>query len=99
MPLYTMRPAKLGPMSDRGEDFVFSYDGVEVGRCYLGGMAGNVTKWHWTIYIAGGPGRASRPVDGVRTSGDADTLEQAQSAFKLNFEKLIAAGAVSDPRE
>jgi hypothetical protein len=94
--LYTMRPSNLG--APPGEDFIFSYDGVDAGRCYLRGLTGGEQKWWWTIYIGLGPGTPRQEVQGAPIQGAAGTLDQAQQAFKMSFEKLIAAGVVSDPR-
>jgi hypothetical protein len=89
MPIYTMRRRAL---SDSPDDYVLRADGVEVGRCYLRQMAGNMTAWHWTIYI----GRHVRHVvEGVPVAGDADSLEAAKAKFRDSFERMMAAGAVN----
>lgn len=93
---YTRRPT-WPEEPGRTDDYVFRYDGVDVGRCYLRGLTGGEQKWWWTVYIAGS-GRASQRVPGIPIEGSADTIEQAQAAFKQSFEQMIAAGVVSDPR-
>jgi hypothetical protein len=76
------------------DDFVFKFSGHDVGRCYLKRTAHHELKWSWTIYIGGGPDRASRSVYGIAIAGAADTLDDAKAAFKKSFEKMREAGVV-----
>jgi hypothetical protein len=97
MPHYTRRltwPDK----PESKDDYVFRCDGIDVGRCYLRGLTAGESKWWWTIFIALGPGTPRQRVEGIPIQGSADKLELAQEAFKLNFDKMIAAGVVSAPR-
>src|ERR1041384_2713133 len=94
VPQDTRRPTCLNDPHDP-DDFVFLCDGLDVGRCKLELLAGAIQKWTWTIYIAGGPGRPSRSVDGIPIVGTADTLEQAQQYFKDAFERMRRAGVIN----
>jgi hypothetical protein len=87
---YTVRPT-WPDQPRRTDDYVFRYNGVDVGRTYGDRFAGNVLAWRWTIYL----GRhVRRTVDGVSVTGLADTPEEAKAQFRASFEKMIAAGVV-----
>src|ERR1041385_100629 len=94
VPHYTMRLTRLSEPPDPN-DFVFHCDGIEIGPCKLEMLAGAIQKWIWNIYIAGGPGRPSRSVEGIPIVGTADTFEQAQQNFKDAFERMRAAGVIN----
>jgi hypothetical protein len=82
---YTMKPSGLG----RPDDYVFRYDGLDVGRCYLKTIAANEQRWVWSIYI--GLYVKAKP-EAMMTGGMADTLEQAQLEFRETFDRIVAAG-------
>ena len=88
MPVYT-----LGDMDPTG--YRIRYNGFSVGVCALRQFGWNESRWHWTIYIDGT--YAKRPVAGVPTAGDADTLKAAKIAFARSFNKMIAAGVARPP--
>ena len=85
---YTLRPTNLG--SPKDGDFVFRFNGQDVGRTYAVGTS-NGLRWYWSIY--GINLRGPLP-PGVAVQGLADDLSAAKTAFKANWEKLCAAGAV-----
>ena len=69
---------------DRRDDYLFRCAGADVGRCYLRSLAGNESRWQWTIYI----GRSvKRVIQGVPISGNAETLDQAKVQFRESFER------------
>ena len=84
---YTLRRTGL---SNRKDDFVFRYNGRDVGRAYADGTP-NGLRWYWSIY--GINLRGPLP-DGVVVQGLAADLEAAKTTFKANWEKLLAAGSV-----
>jgi hypothetical protein len=88
MPKYSRR---LTGLSDIPNDFVFRYNGHDVGRCYLREMSGSSTFWSWTIFIGW---TISKIPDDIPVSGAAETIERAQEQFRASFDRLIAAGAV-----
>ena len=94
MPQYTRRLTHLGDPPDPN-DFIFLCDGLDVGRCKLEMLAGAIQKWTRTIYIAGGPGRPSRSVDGIPIVGAAETLDEAQENFKNAFDRMRSAGVIN----
>lgn len=55
----------------RTEDFVFRFNGKDVGRCYFHRTPVG-DRWHWTMY-------------GSSAHGDAISLEFAQEEFKIAF--------------
>lgn len=65
---YTRRPTGF----ENPDDYVFLYDGKEVGRCYRGLFA-SVEGWLWTIY-------------GSNISGIEESLEVAQERFKETYD-------------
>jgi hypothetical protein len=84
---YTLRRTGL---SNREDDFVFRFNGHDVGRTYaqttpLG------PRWYWSIYGINLRGPMPR---GVVVQGLAEDLAAAKAVFKLNWEKLLAAGTV-----
>jgi hypothetical protein len=83
---------------DSRDDYVFRFNGYDVGRCHIQGMAGNQRKWTWAIYF-GCAYCAARRLAAVPLDGAADTLEGAQAQFKACFEQYRTAGALKDPRE
>jgi hypothetical protein len=89
MPAYTLRRTGL---SSNPDDYVFSCNGLEVGRCYLRTLSDNRQQWSWTIYIGI---HVKRIVEGVPIAGTADTLDEAKTAFRKSFDRMIAAGVVS----
>ena len=84
---YTLRPTDLGSPKD---DFVFRFNGRDVGRTYADGTPQG-PRWFWSIY--GINFRGPLP-EGVVVQGLADDLAAAGAAFKANWEKLLAAGSV-----
>jgi hypothetical protein len=87
---YTLRLTGLGKRKD---DFVFRYNGRDVGRTYADGTP-NGPRWYWSIY--GLNLRGPIPT-GVVLQGLADDLSAAKAAFKENWEKLLAARRVQHP--
>src|SRR5690349_20064405 len=90
MSLYTMRPSNLG--APPGEDFIFSYDGVDAGRCYLRGLTGGEQKWWWTIYIGLGPGTPGQEVQGVPIQGAPGCIVFACTTFAIPTPASVLAG-------
>jgi len=84
---YTLRPTGL---SNRKDDFVFRFNGRDVGRTYADATP-NGPRWYWSIY--GINLRGPLP-EGVVVQGLADDPEGAKAVFKANWEKLLAAGSV-----
>lgn len=89
---YTLR--RTWPEDHGRQDYVFRCDGVDVGRCYLRSLAGNVSAWHWTVYIGH---YVRRTVEGIPIAGDAGTLDEAKTAFHKSFNGMIAARVVQIP--
>ena len=75
---YTLRRTGL---SNREDDFVFRFNGHEVGRTYAEPTP-HGPRWYWTIY--GIALRGPLP-QGVVVQGLADDFEAAKAAFKLNW--------------
>jgi hypothetical protein len=67
------------------------YRGVDVGRTYAE-LVPSGTKWRWTIYIGA---FVPRRGDSIPTSGFAGDLDASKVEFKLNFNRMIEAGAVA----
>jgi len=86
---YTLRPTDLGSRR-KDDDFIFHFNGRDVGRTYADGTPNGV-RWSWSIYGINlcGP----LPAD-VAVQGLADDLEAAKTIFKTNREKLLAADSV-----
>jgi hypothetical protein len=82
---YTLRPTDLGIPKD---DFVFRFNGRDVGRTYADGTPVG-PRWYWSIY--GINLRGPIPV-GVEVQGLAEDLPAAKAAFKSNWGMLLAAG-------
>ncbi len=82
---YTLRRTGL---SNRKDDFVFRFNGRDVGRTYADATP-NGPRCYWSIY--GINLRGPLPL-GVEVQGLADDLEAAKATFKTNWEKLLAAG-------
>jgi hypothetical protein len=82
---YTVRRTGL---SNRKDDFVFRFNGRDVGRTYAEATPQG-PRWYWGIYSLGLRGTAPA---GVVLQGLADDLPAAKAAFKANWEKLLAAG-------
>lgn len=60
---------------DRRDDFVFRVDGRDAGRCYQTfATMDRGLVWRWTIY-------------GTSKDGMEDTLEDAQTKFKIEYER------------
>lgn len=83
---YTLRPTDLG--GSRKDDFVFRFNGRNVGRTYADGTPVG-PRWYWAIYGLGLRGPIPK---GVELRGLADDLVGAKAAFKANWQKLLAAG-------
>jgi hypothetical protein len=81
---YTLRPTDLGIPKD---DFVFRFNGRDVGRTYADGTPVG-PRWYWSIY--GINLRGIIPQE-VVLQGLAEDLAGAKAAFKANWEKLLAA--------
>ncbi len=71
MPRYTMR--LTWPDRDSPNDYTFHYNGIEVGRCYLGPIAFNRARWRWFVYQ-------------TSINGMEETLAEAQAKFKAAYE-------------
>jgi hypothetical protein len=84
---YTLRPTDLGSPKD---DFVFRFDGRDVGRTYADSTP-NGPRWYWSIY---GINLRGRIPEDLEVQGLADDLEAAKVAFKAIWERLLAAGTV-----
>jgi hypothetical protein len=56
---------------DSANDYVFAFNGREVGRCYIGRFAGR-DQWRWTIY-------------GTNLGTLEPTLDDAKAKFKEAF--------------
>ena len=87
---YTLRPTGL---SNRKDDFVFRFNGRDVGRTYAEGTPVG-PRWYWSIY---GLNLRGPIPEGIQLQGLADDLEAAKAAFKENWEKLLAAQRVKIP--
>lgn len=72
--------------ADSVDDYAVRIDGLEAGRIMRKRYAGNVMLWFWSV---------TGPYDeGLGPShGEEDTLEMAQTAFKLRFWKWRAWAA------
>jgi hypothetical protein len=84
---YTLRRTGL---RNRTDDFEFRWNGRSVGRTYAQ-ITPQGPRWYWGIY--GINLRGPVPA-GVVLHGLADDLPAAKAAFKVNWEKLLAAGTV-----
>jgi hypothetical protein len=83
-PVYTMR--RTWPDNPESpNDFVFRYDGVDVGRCYLTRAAGSRDVWLWTVY-------------GTSRGGMEDALDEAKRKFKETFEAARTRHPEGAPR-
>ena len=78
-------------LSNREDDFVFRFNGCDVGRTYAEATPQG-PRWYWSIY--GLNLRGPLP-EGVVVQGLADDLEAAKAAFKANWERLLGAGSVN----
>lgn len=54
------------------DDYVFKFNGVDVGRCYRGSFGMHGDGWRWSIY-------------GTNLTGIEDSLEAAQEKFKAVY--------------
>ena len=72
------------------DDFVFRFNGSDVGRTYADGTPQG-PRWYWSIF--GINLRGPLPA-GVVVQGLADDLEAAKTVFKDNWERLLAASSV-----
>ena len=77
-------------LSDREDDFVFRFNGCDVGRTYAEATPQG-PRWYWSIYRLNLRGPLP---DGVVVQGLADNLEAAKATFTSNWKKLLAAGSV-----
>jgi hypothetical protein len=68
---YTMR--RTWPDDPDREDYVFRFNGEDVGRCYLARFADSKDFWRWTIY-------------GTNLGSLELTLDDAKAKFKKAFE-------------
>ena len=84
---YTLRPTGFSSGKD---DFVFRFNGRDVGRSYADATPLG-PRWYWSIY--GINLRGPLP-EGVVVQGLADDLAAAGAAFKENWEKVLGAGSV-----
>jgi hypothetical protein len=57
------------------DDWIFRYNGKDVGRCYRGKFGMNQDGWRWSIY-------------GSNRSGIEGSLEAAEAAFKRAFAEI-----------
>jgi len=78
---YSLRRTGL---SSRTDDFVFRFNGCDVGRTYAE-KTPQGPRWYWSIY--GINLRGPLP-QGVVVQGLADDLAAAKATFKANWEKL-----------
>jgi hypothetical protein len=86
---YALRPTDLGSRR-KNDDFVFRFNGHDVGRTYADGTAVG-PRWYLSIY--GINLRGPLP-EGLVVQGLADDLAAAKAAFKANWERLLSAGSV-----
>ncbi len=84
---YTLRQTDLGSPK---VDFVFRFNGRDVGRTYADGTPQG-PRWFWSIY---GINLRGLLPEGVVVQGLADDLAAAGAAFKENWEKLLGARSV-----
>jgi hypothetical protein len=70
---YTMR--RTWPDDPDREDYVFRFNGEEVGRCYRARFADCKDLWRWTVY-------------GTNLAGLELTLDDAKAKFKAAFERI-----------
>jgi hypothetical protein len=70
---YTMR--QTWPHNPDREDYVFRFNGKDVGRCYFARFADCKDLWRWTVY-------------GTNLAGLELTLDDAKAKFKEAFERL-----------
>ena len=82
---YTLR---LTGLSNRKDDFVFRFNGHDVGRTYAEATP-NGPRWYWSIYVINMRGPLP---ESVIVQGLDDDLDAAKAAFKANWKKLLAAG-------
>ena len=75
---------------DRPNDFVFRYDGRNVGRAFKVLISAG-PRWQWSIHIYA---RVKR-VKGVPISGYGISLEDAAEQFKNTFARMFDAGVSS----
>lgn len=73
----------------RPNDYEITYKKVPVGRMYVDRTSA-APRFAWTIYV----NSQVQPLDGVMIKGRAESLVDAQEAFRTSFEELIAAGTV-----
>ena len=85
---YTLR---LTGLSSRTDDFVFRFNGRDVGRNYAESTPQGPRRY-WSIY--GINLRGPLP-QGVVAQGLVDDLDTAKGAFKENWERLLGAGSVN----
>jgi hypothetical protein len=99
MPLLTLPAAALaGPLQPRRiapDDYAVEIDAagqrLVVGRIMAAARAGGSTRWMWSVT---GP---AAPDAGIGLSGDAESRQEAQEAFRLAFDRVIAWAAVERP--
>jgi hypothetical protein len=84
---YSLRPTGL---SRRTEDFIFRFNGRDVGRIYAE-TTPTGQRWYWSIYSI----KLRGPIpESIILRGLANDLEEANVAFRENWEKLLDAGRV-----
>jgi len=71
---FTMR--RTWPEHPEKEDYVFRFNGKDVGRCYLGRFTEG-DRWRWTIY-------------GTNLGTLEPTLDDAKARFKESFQRTVA---------
>ncbi len=71
---FTRRPTNF----ENPADYIFLYEGKDVGRCYRGLFGTNEQAWRWSIY-------------GTTRSGIEKTLDIAQEKFKAAFLEMKKA--------
>jgi hypothetical protein len=76
---------------DRPNDWLFVYNGRDVGRCCRRSIAGGELRWHWSIFVGT---HIRRLVNGVPIAGHAETLDRADQQFQASFERMVVAGVV-----
>jgi hypothetical protein len=87
----TLRRTKIrqAPVYEGVGDFTVYDDGKPVGRLYERHTAARAPIWHWSItaYV--------EPRAGLNTSGTAETLDAAKTAFDDAWDKSKAWGGQS----